>query len=62
LWILAQLNGDWLTTRDIAVESKVSTATAERHLKEMLKNGQVTRDPPVGEEAKGRTVRWRRHY
>lgn len=53
------VGANWQTTAEIAELAGYSPETALKHLKDAAKQGQIERDPAMGEDAKGRTVRWR---
>jgi len=54
------LTDDWQITVDIEKSADLSKATVQRHLLKLAERNVIERDPPIGEESKGKTLRWRR--
>jgi hypothetical protein len=57
------LTSEWASTRELhegLPEPRPSLEQVRLALSQMAADGRVVRDPPIAQEAKGKTVRWRR--
>lgn len=54
------LGPGWQKTSEIAIDAGIDDSTADRALKSLVNEGFAERSIPLGEEARGKTIRWRR--
>jgi DNA repair protein RadA/Sms len=58
--VVNAITDDWQTTLEVEELCDMSRATVQRHLLKLAERNVIERDPPIGDESKGKTLRWRR--
>jgi DNA repair protein RadA/Sms len=58
--VLNGVTDEWALTREVMEESELSLQSVQRHLLKLAERNVIERDPPIGDESKGKTLRWRR--